>query len=236
MKALIIDDEKLAGENLKLLLRKYCNEITSITTINNVVPAIDFLKKTPPDILFLDIHLNETDGFKLLNAIKDRSFHIVMVSADDSYGLKAIKEEVVDYILKPIDIIDLKQAVSKVYSKFSDKKDHNTNKIVVPTQNGNRLISPDEIMRVEAQSNYSKIYCSDNTSILVSKPLKTINEMLNNETFFRLHKSHLVKLTAIKSYSRSNLEVVLNDNTVLPLSRRNVSDFLNKIQDKTKSI
>lgn len=234
MKALIIDDEKLAGENLKVLIEKYCAEIDQITVVNHVIPALDILKHTPPDILFLDIHLNETDGFKLLEAVPNRAFHIIMVSADDSHGLKAIKEEVVDYILKPIDIIDLKKAVSKVSQKLKKDKSTSNDKISVPSQHGNRLISPEDIVRVEAQSNYSKIFCTDSSTILVSKPLKSLEESLLDSGFFRVHKSHLVKLNAIKSYSKANFEITLFDGKVLPLSRRNITEFVEQIKTITR--
>jgi two-component system, LytTR family, response regulator len=229
MKALIIDDEKLVRESLKALLVEYCQSIESISLADSLHNAALKIEAEYPDIVFLDIHMYHSNGLELLESLPERRFRTIIISGDATKAIDAIKMGVNDYLLKPIDIFELQKAVKKIeHLRQTRSKPF---KISVPDGQTYRLLSPEDIIRIEAHSNYSKIFLADNKTLTVSKTLKNYEDQLESYNFFRPHKSHLVNVNAILGYSRSTLELQLNDGSYIPISRTKLTELIKELNN-----
>jgi two-component system, LytTR family, response regulator len=237
--ALIVDDEKLSRENLKTLIGEYCKNIEVIGEANSVKTANSKIMELEPDVLFLDINMPRQSGFDLLQSLPDKNFMVVFVTAHNEYGIQAVKVNAVDYLLKPIDINELKSAENKLLQRRSIKEESRLHynyqeykKIIVNHSQGFSIIDIDNIVRLEASRNYTKIYLNDNTEIISSKNLKEFEDILNSKSFCRVHKSHLINLKYLREYS--NLEggtAIMSDNSRIIISRRRFQEFLDKLKD-----
>jgi len=246
LKALIVDDEFNARNNLKILIDEFCPELEIIGLAESAAEARKIIDKEKPDVVFLDIAMPTEDGFSLLKSYKDRNFSVVFTTAYNEYALKAFKENAIDYLEKPISIDDLQQAVQKVMkmhgsseqkspaelsemvdSAMEDKND----RISVPTRDGYIIIRNSDIIHLEASDNYTMIYLIDGSRHLSSKNIKVYEQNLNEGVFFRTHKSHIINVEHhLKEFSRSegNMAVLTNGINV-PIARRKMSDFLSRI-------
>lgn len=246
LKALIVDDEFNARNNLKILIEEFCPEVEIIGLAESAAEARKIIDKEKPDVVFLDIAMPTEDGFSLLKSYKDRTFSVVFTTAYNEYALKAFKENAIDYLEKPISIDDLQQAVQKVIkmhgsteqmtpaelSEMVDEAMEDKNdRISVPTRDGYIIIRNTDIIHLEASDNYTMIYLTDGSRHLSSKNIKVYEENLNQEVFFRTHKSHIINVEHhLKEFSRSegNMAVLTNDINV-PIARRKMSNFLSRI-------
>jgi two-component system LytT family response regulator len=239
LKALIVDDEKLSRENLKTLIGEYCKNIDVIGEANSAKTANSKIIELEPDVLFLDINMPRQSGFDLLESLPDKNFMVVFVTAHNEYGIQAVKVNAVDYLLKPIDINELKSAEQKLLQRRSFKEESNLHnnyqeykKIIVNHSQGFSIIDIENIIRLEASRNYTKIYLNDDTEIISSKNLKEFEDILNSKSFCRIHKSHLINLKYLKEYS--NLDggtAIMSDNSRIVISRRRFQEFLDKLRD-----
>lgn len=240
LRALIIDDEKLSRENLKTLISEYCKNIDVISEANSVKTANSKILELEPDVLFLDINMPGQSGFDLLQSLPDKKFMVVFVTAHNEYGIQAVKVNAVDYLLKPIDINELKAAEKKLLQRRKDINEelqsHNNyegyKKIIVNHSHGFSIIDIKNIVRLEASRNYTKIILNDETEIISSKNLKEFEDILNSKSFYRIHKSHLINLKYLKEYS--NLDggtAIMSDNSRIIISRRRLQEFLDKLRD-----
>src|SRR6478736_6022346 len=216
LKSVIVDDELKSRESLKKMLATFCDNVEVCATCQNVAEAIQAIEKYQPDVIFLDVQMQGETGFDLLSAIKDINFEIIFTTAYSEYALKAIKFSAIDYLLKPIDIEDLEKAVAKIEKRqtvnITEKLTHliqnlqsgnsDNYKLALPTAEGLTFIKTNEVMYCKASGNYTEIFTSDGKKYLVSRPLKEYDDMLSNQTFFRIHHSYLVNLHCVKSYIR----------------------------------
>jgi len=236
MRSIIIDDEANNIENLQTILRNYCTEIDVIATANNANDGIDVIKTHQPDLLFLDIQMPGKSGFDVLKAFDRIDFEIIFVTAYDQYGVQAIKFSALDYLLKPIDINELKLAIEKARHKIAAKqKNKNIEnlleyirsehkippKIALPTLHEIMYVKVSEIIRCEASNNYTLFYLQSGEKVLVCKTLKEFAELLQPYNFIRTHQSHLVNLYFVKSFLKEDGgSLFLNDHTKIPISRQ----------------
>jgi len=247
IRSIIIDDEPNNIENLRTIISTYCPGIEVIATANNATEGIEAIKANQPDLVFLDIQMPGGSGFEVLRAFNAIHFEIVFITAYDQYGIQAIKFSALDYLLKPIDIIEFKAAIAKAKEKISTKR-HNHNienlldyiksgqrdspKIALPTLAEIRYIKVNIIIRCEAENNYTTFYLENGEQILVCKTLKEYDELLQPHRFIRPHQSHLVNLSFVKSYLKEDGgTLLLTDQTKVPISRQNkerVKEELNK--------
>ena len=168
IKAILVDDEYDGRVVLEHHISKHCDNVKLIHSFSNSEDAIAFLKNNKIDLLFLDINMPNKNGFDLLDEIKNHDFKIIFVTAYDQYAIKAIKYAAFDYLLKPIDPEELKEAIEKLKNKRSDAeqinvlkqnlKEENLSQIALPTKYGYSYLSTDKIIRCEGDSNYCKIY------------------------------------------------------------------------------
>ena len=246
LKALIVDDEFYARNNLKILIDEFCPELKIVGLVESAEEARIIIEKEKPDVVFLDIAMPKEDGFSLLKSYENRDFSVVFTTAYNEYALKAFKENAIDYLEKPISIDDLQKAVQKVMkvhgsneqrtpaelSELVDEAMEGKNdRISIPTRNGYVIIRNTDIIHLEASDNYTMIYLIDGSRHLSSKNIKVYEENLNQEVFFRTHKSHIINVEHhLKEFSRSegNMAVLTNGINV-PIARRKMSNFLSRI-------
>ena len=241
MKALIVDDEPKARKNLLNLLTEYCPNVDVINAVGTVDDAVDVINQNDIDLLFLDIEMDGETGFDLLERFEEIDFTIIFITAHDESALKAFKFSAIDYLLKPVDIDDLKGAVDKVESRkhiTSNKAQLDylmdqlkTNqpppKLIVHTSESLVFVDFVDIMRCESDEGYTTVHLVNAKPILSSKNIKYFEDLLETRSFFRIHRSHLINLRMVKEYIKNDGGyVVMKDNAILPVSRRKRQEFL----------
>lgn len=246
---IIIDDEKKARDTLeKIILRYFGSKLRVVYSASSVQEGVFAINKHKPDVVFLDIEMPEEDGFQLFNHFDIYEFEVIFTTAYKQYAIDAFKVAALDYLLKPINYIDLrdvlkklekKQKVStpqvkidKLLSSLSNDSEK-FNKVALPTMNGFHMEKANNIIYCIAEESYTKIFTNRNDVLIVAKPLKYIENMLPSELFFRIHKSYIVNMNYIKSYDRSEGYVVTLDNGVkLDVATRRNEDFIKAITRK----
>jgi len=247
LKALIIDDEKKARETIKLAVEIYCNTIEIIGEANSVQSAYDLINKTSPDLIFLDIKMQDGSGFDLLKKFPEPEFIPIFITAYNHFAIKAFKYSAIDYLVKPVDPDELMNAVKKA-EKFTEKKDIvtkiealNSNitnklsepkKIVLKTEHNIYVVSVSDVIHCESDGNYTSVYIKDDKKIVVSKIIKEFEELLKQNNFLRIHQSHLINLNYLSSYDKQNSYVTMTNNIKLPVSVRKKNtliDLLDKL-------
>lgn len=233
--AIIVDDELHGRENLKKIIENYCHEIEILGCADGVVSAKELVSVHNPDVVFLDINMPVLDGFDFLDEYDERNFLTVFVTAHDEFGIDAVKAGAADYLLKPVNIKELKQTVKKLLSILNKKIKietlHETDKLVLPSSHGFNVFGIDDIIRLEAEGCYTKVIFKEGKSKIVSRTLKDFEETLPQGKFFRIHKSHLINLKYIKDYSKiGGYFVTMTDGSRIEISRRKAPDFILKIR------
>ncbi|MFY7828614.1 MAG: LytR/AlgR family response regulator transcription factor [Flectobacillus sp.] len=242
LRAIIVDDENNALEALKTLLTSYCPQVKIIETATSVEEAYQKVVTFNPNLLFLDVEMTNGTGFDLLMRFDEPSFKVIFVTGFDQYALNAIKFSAIDYLLKPIHVAELIEAVKKA-EKQLDSQDNlgelrnllstlnnprnRKNKIAIPTHKGFEMIEVQDIVRCEASSGYTLIHLLQGKPVMSSRDLKTYHELLEEYDFFRIHDSHLISHFHIqKVLNEDGGVVVLTNDIRLPIARRRKSDFL----------
>jgi len=249
LKAIIVDDEINASSNLQMMLEEYCPEVEVIGIANSAQEARKLLEEETPDVVFLDIKMPKEDGFAFLSSIEVRDFSVVFTTAHNEFALKAFKADAVDYLEKPISIDDLQRAVNKLI-KIHNAGQTNVSqssalqeffkaavyypeneKTAIPTRDGLAIVSNKDILRLEACDSYTKIFMIDGRKFMSSKNIKVYEDNLNGQIFFRTHKSHIINaMYHLKAFSRNDGNVaVLTDDTCVPISRRKLPEFLDRV-------
>lgn len=241
IKAVIIDDEKNALEVLEMQLNQFCKQVAIVATCVGGKEGIKAIKELQPDIVFLDIEMPHVNGFDVLEQTKNYNYKVIFTTAYDQFAIKAFKFSAIDYLLKPIDIVDLKNAVAKIQDGNSnsnlDEKfkvllsqySQNANfpsKIMLPVGNMMEFFNVDDILRVESDSNYSHIFLLDKRKLTLSKTLKEVEENLKGIPFFRIHQSYLINTNhVLKAVKGENAYVVMIDGTSITISRNRKEEF-----------
>ncbi len=233
--AIIVDDELHGRENLKKIIETYCPEVKILGLADSVVKARELVALLNPCVVFLDINMPVLDGFDFLDEYDDRNFMVVFVSAHEEFGINAVKAGAADYLLKPVNIKELKQTVKKLLSiqskavKPAPVRDND--KLIIPATHGFTVLIIDDIIRLEADGCYTTLVIREQKNLMVSRTLKDFEEALPTENFFRIHKSHLVNLKYIKEYSSlTGSFVTMSDGSQIEISRRKAPDFIQKIK------
>ncbi|MBR9920978.1 MAG: response regulator transcription factor [Bacteroidetes bacterium] len=235
IKALIIDDEDWAIQVLNRLLKRYFPEITEIQLASGPEEGLVLLESFKPNLLFLDVEMPDMNGFDVLNALPQRPFDVIFTTAYNQYAIQAIKFSALDYLLKPIDLQELQLAVDRFKEKqqsnpvrdslydnlINNLKEGNVNhfKLAIPTQQGTTFYRPAEIIRCEGDRNYTHFHLTGNRNILSSLTLKNYEDLLADHGFLRVHKSHLINLNYVKSYSNAGT-ILLSDQSEVEVARR----------------
>jgi two-component system LytT family response regulator len=243
IKTIIVDDENNASEFLEKMLHRYFpNKFYVCGLFETVDDTITGIETYQPDLVFLDIQMPNKNGFELFKEIKEINFEVIFTTAHSEYAIEAIKRSALDYLLKPINYIDLLGAVTRYENKSkkeSQQKQFNVllenidtgdvahKKMAISTDTGIEFVKYNSIIFLEAQNNYTKINLIDGTSIIASKTLKYFEELLPSELFFRIHKTYLVNMNFVKRFFKiDDFLVELTTGAKLPISLRKKNDFI----------
>jgi two-component system LytT family response regulator len=245
IKAVIIDDE-INAQNLleKILDRYFPNKFIVVEKCNSVDSGVLAIKKHEPELVFLDIQMPEKNGFELFKYFDIIKFEVIFTTAFNQFAIKAIQRSALDYLLKPINHIDLGDAIKRFETRnegsFAQKKltlllenlnvnDQNVSKIAFPTVEGFELIHSNQILYCKAESNYCSIKKIDGIAKVVTKTLKYVEEILPTTSFKRIHKTYVINLNYVVRYHKANKEVELTNGEKLPVSFRKEEEFINAI-------
>jgi two-component system LytT family response regulator len=244
-KILIIDDEKRIRDFVKRMIDSFGFDVEVFTDGENVETGIAAIKSLKPDIVFLDIQMPDGTGFDLLNQVGEKTFELIFITACQEYAIMAIKFSALDYILKPIDAEELKTALQNALDTIDFKKEetqyealsHNLNtnqkrKLVLKTQESVHVVDLNEIIRCEADKNYTFFYLNSGKKILVSRTLKDFELLLSNHGFFRVQQSHLINIEYIDRYDKSEGgSVIMKDGSAVPLSNAKKDLFFQLLEN-----
>ena len=238
MRAIIIDDEIHCIESLTILLKKYCPEVSVVARTTKAAEGIAFVSAHQPDIVFLDVEMPVLNGFQVLEALGSQSFKVIFTTAYDIYAVKAIKYSALDYLLKPIDPDDLKRAVTKALDfekrdplqldilkhKHEKKHDSLNDKIALPHRNGLSFTEVGDIIYCESADNYVQISLKDGSKTLVMRTLTEVEDVLQGQPFFRIHRQFLINLKHVKLLTKTESNTVIMSNDAHIAIARNKRD------------
>ena len=235
IKAILIDDEMHCLKTLDILLKEYCVNVQVLEKCNDAVTGLKAIEIYKPDLVFLDIEMPQMNGFEMLERIPQINFAVIFTTGYDQYAIKAIHFSALDYLLKPIDPKELKDAVKKVEEQrhlpmaeqfqMLLKKINGTNtsfnKIAIPTAEGFELIPSDQVLYFEADDNYTHVFVKNKTKIIACRTLKKIEEQIQDYNFFvRVHNSYMVNLNEVVKYVRGEGGyLVMSNNASVNVSR-----------------
>lgn len=222
MKAIIIDDEHLAMESLEMMIEEYAKDIKIVGTASNIVEGAKLLNKLKPDVVFLDVEMPGGTGFDLLEMISVPDIKIVFTTAHGKYAIKAIKNDAIGYLLKPIDADELIDCINKIKkSLITNDVGLVKNKISLKTLDSIYILDVNNIIRCEADGGYTKVFIDSGECILVSRVLKEYEAKLSKHDFVRVHQSHLINLDHLVKLEKSEgLQVEMSDGGLIPVSSR----------------
>jgi len=233
----IIDDELHNIDNLVSLLQKHCPQVNVMATATNADEAEAIINLRNPALLFLDIQMPGRNGFDLLRNLPVRNFEVIFVTAYDQYGIQAIKFSAIDYLLKPVNVTELKEAINKVAEHINNKKQNlllenlvahlqtskrkDEHRMALPGSKETRFVLTSAIVRCESSNNYTMFYISTGERIMVSKPIFEYDELLADYGFIRCHQSHLVNRKYIKSWLKEDSGyLLLEDGVRIPIAKQ----------------
>ena len=243
LKAIIIDDEWKGRVALRQKLLDYCGDVQVVAEAADGEEGMAMIKLHHPHIVFLDIEMPRMDGFDMLRSIDNKNFQIVFTTAYDQYAIRAVKFAAFDYLLKPVDIEELRACIARIRQSaqiHTGQKltvlEENLHpgaalrKIAIPTLDGLLFFNISDIVHLEAQSNYTAVYFQDGTRLLASRTLKEFEELLPQDIFFRAHHSHMINLHYIKRYIRGDGgQIEMQNGNYVDLARRKKEEFLRLI-------
>jgi len=220
---LIVDDMPHAIANLKAELEDNHPEINIVSTASGVMDAAKRIKIYNPQLIFLDIHMGDGDGFDLLEMIETQDIKVIFTTASKDHAIKAFQYSASDYLLKPIDSDLLSKAIDNILSSLNEKENTNASKsgwITLNTQEEMRFVKREDIIRLESMGNYTTFYLIDNSKMLVTKTMKEFDNLLEHN-YLRVHQSHMVNKSHVKSYIKTEGGYLLmNDDSRVPVSVR----------------
>ena len=250
IKAVILDDEIHSIETLQWKLENYCPEVEVVATFDDPQKGVQHLKNNPPDLLFLDIQMPILNGFDVLEELgPDLPFDVIFATAYDQFGIQAIKASALDYLLKPVQNKDLKEAIEKFVRKRATapgfregqfqslmenvgaEQEGRIGKVALATRESIEFVDPQDIVLCSSDSNYTMIYLANGRKKLISKTLKEFEDLLTPFNFYRPHNSHLINLSKVKEYIRSDGGYLVMDNKMkVSVSKSRKDELLERLQ------
>ena len=240
---------QICRKNLKLYLNKMIDsfgfDVETIPEGESVESGINAIIRNKPDIVFLDIQMPDGTGFDVIRSIENKTFEVIFITAHEEFAIKAIKFSALDYLLKPVDTLELKAALEKAIIAVDQRKEgvqfdalqsninpNEKKRLVLKTQESVHVVELDDIIRCEADRNYTSFFLIGNRKILVSKTLKEYETLLSGHNFLRVQQSHLVNIDYVDRYDKKNGgAVVMKDGSEVPLSPAKREAFFNKLEN-----
>lgn len=251
IRTVLIDDEVDSIKVLQRMLGTACPQVEIVGTANGVESAITVVRETEPDLLLMDIEMSQGNAFDLLNRLEPMKFQVIFVTAFDNYAIRAIRYSAIDYLLKPVDFDDLKNAIKRVEEQPEKERlsiqmkalmenletlQLSQQKMAIPTLSGLIFIPVQNIIRIEAHGNYTNIYLAEEGAkggVRVIKATKTIKEyedLLPEILFCRIHNSHIINLSKILEYQKGRGGTVLmEDGAEIEVAARRRDEFLRRL-------
>lgn len=245
IRTVLIDDEPNSIKVLRRLLETCCPEIEIIGTAEGVDSALEVIRTSGPDLVFLDIEMKQGNAFDLLNQLSPLCFQVFFVTAFDNYAIRAFRFSAVDYLLKPVNVDDLRQAVNKAASRSREKLDFlqiktllenvgnlhlASQKLAVPTVNGLDFVSISNIVRLEARGSYTGIHLDNGECLVTTKNILEYDQLLPDSIFYRVHHSHIINLQKIRKYQKGRGGyIVMEDGSSIEVAARRREDFLRRL-------
>jgi two-component system LytT family response regulator len=236
MNTIIIDDEQEIRDGMEIMLQDFAF-VNVVEKASNIIEAKHKIELYKPELVFLDIQLHSKTGFDLLDQLEYLDFHLVFVTAYNEYALKAFKYNAFDYLLKPVNPLELHDTLTRLQeTTYSAKQliqqslqNHDMKRVVVKTTKEIFIIELGDIVRCEASQGYTYFYLKDNKKILSSKTLKEYDDIMPDDIFVRVHQSHLVNLNYVALYNRDGT-IILKNKDAVPVSIRKRSEFVEQFK------
>jgi two-component system LytT family response regulator len=245
IRTVLIDDEVDSILVLRKMLDTFCPQVEIVGTANGVESALKTIPDTDPDLVLMDIEMTQGNAFDLLNQLQPISFQVIFVTAFDNYALRAFRYSALDYLLKPVDIDDLRNAIARVGERPRQTDLvrqmeillenvgvlHLSNqKMAIPTLTGLMFVPVQEILRFEAKGNYTMIYFSRGEPIVATRTIKEYELILPESIFYRIHNSHIINLSRIREYQKGRGgSIVMEDGSIIEVASRRKEEFLRKL-------
>ena len=244
MRIVIVDDEPNARATLKGMLNMLFHDLEIVGEAEGVETGKSIIEATHPEIVFLDIRIKDGTGFDLLKRLKKREFALIFLTAHDDHAIEAFRFSATDYLLKPIDPDDLKDAIEKVRRhKFNQNAlldalleniqqiSSSPRKLALKSSDAIHLVYTEEIIRCESVDNYTRFYLKEDTPLMIGRPLKAFEEMLESSGFLRIHQSHLINLLHIRKIERKGgYRVEMTDGSEVPVAVRKKEKLINQLK------
>ncbi len=241
--AILIDDIEQARTTLKKDLETYTPEVTVIGEAGGVIEGAKLLKKITPDVLFLDIQMQDGSGFDLLDILTDIRFHIIFITASDAYAIKAFQYAAIQYLVKPVDPDKLIASVEQLKTRLSNESERYRflnealkssskvqTRLALNTQEKIHIVNMTDILRCESNVNYTEFFFTNHKKIVVTKTLKEFEEILTPHGFYRVHQSHLINTAYLKEFIKSDDELLMTDDTRIPVSSRRRAEVMKMLE------
>lgn len=246
MRAIIIDDEQSGIDTLSVIIEMHIKEVKVVAASTHAEKGIELIENYKPEIVFLDVNMPQMDGFQLLERLNWKGFNLIFVTAHQEFALKAIKNNALDYLLKPIDYEELLKTIERIkskearseekfnYGELQDIVQHSLKqRILINLRSGMEYVNLSDIVYLESQSNYTKIYLTDSRELLTAKGLKEFEAQLCNPElpFMRVHHSFMVNLQHVSKYITANESIVMKDDCEVPLAKSKKDLFLTWLKE-----
>jgi two-component system LytT family response regulator len=242
---ILVDDEIRSIRILQRLLKSFCPNVNIVGTTSEVSEASRLITECKPDLVLLDIEMSKGNAFDLLNQLMPLDFQVIFVTAFDNYAIKAIKYCAVDYLLKPVDIEELRGAIARVKEKPAVNElaeqmkvllnnvgfiQASQQKMAIPTITGMTFVPLQKVLRLEAKGSYTNIFLTNGESILAARGIKDYEDMLPESLFFRIHHAHIINLAHVEKYEKGRGGMVLMvDGSAIEVAVRRREEFMNKL-------
>ena len=245
IKAIIVDDEAHCRKTLAVLLKEYCPDVQLEEQCGEAESGLAAIRRLKPDLVFLDIEMPHMNGFEMLEKMSQINFEIIFTTSYDHYAIKAIRFSALDYLLKPVDHEELQRAVQKVSQRMHSplqqqmeillQKLHQpvspVQRIALPTMEGLQMVAVNSIISCTSDSNYTTFLLKNSQKLVVSRPLKEVEEMLEEYSFMRVHNSHVINLNEIDKYIKGEGGyLVMTDGSTVDVSRSKKEVLLNRLR------
>lgn len=244
-KVLIIDDENRTRSLIAKMIDSFGYDVQTIPEGENVQSGIKAIQDHQPDIVFIDIQMPDGTGFDVIRSIEDKNFEVIFITAHEEFAIKAIKFSALDYLLKPVDTSELRSALDKALEAIDESKantqyealtaniqPNEKRRLVLKTQESVHVVELDQIIRCEADRNYTSFFLKENKKILVSKTLKEYETLLSAHNFLRVQQSHLINIAYVDRYDKKNGgAVVMKDGSEVPLSPAKRDVFFKRLEN-----
>jgi two-component system LytT family response regulator len=247
IRLIIVDDEKHARDAISHIVSLYCPDVKVVARAADVSSGIEAIKKHRPDLVLLDIKMPDGSGFDLIRATRGYDYSVIFITAYDEYAIKAFRFNAVDYLLKPIDPEALSEAIQRIKKlaqtgtiqtrleemmKYLDLHHKQTtgDRVVLKTNDEYHIIDVDDIISIEADTNYCWFYLTDSKKIFVAGSMKDYEKKLPSHLFFRIHQSHIINLYQVKRFNSNEALCLMRDNSEVPVSQRKKDELIDRIK------